>query len=155
VVPRTRHSLYYLSLKEKFIDSQNLPLFEYLGISKTPQNQGKQTAHEKQTIPAHERSKPNRNGQDKLTLPKNLPVEQQVIELSDEEKVCQETGTPLVKIGEEITRKLAYIPGSYYIKEIIRPKYAFPKNSEEGIKTASLPESLLTCCQELFSRHFG
>lgn len=133
--------------KEKFIDSQNLPLFEYLGISETPQNKGKQPDPEKQKIPAHERSKPKRDGQDKLTLPENLPVEQQVIDLPEEEKVCQETGMPLVKIGEEITRKLAYIPGSYYIKEIIRPKYAFPKGSEEGIKTAFLPESLLTRCQ--------
>ncbi|MCB1084233.1 MAG: IS66 family transposase, partial [Simkania sp.] len=34
-------------------------------------------------------------------------------------------------------------PGSYYIKQIIRPKYATPQGS---IKTSSLPESLLDRC---------
>jgi transposase len=101
---------------------------------------------EAQPIKAHERQKSNRQGQDTISLPEDLPVEQVVLDLPEEQKVCQETGIELVKIGEEISRKLAHKPGSYYIKEIIRPKYAHPKRSEEGIKTANLPESLLNRC---------
>lgn len=100
-----------------------------------------------QTIKTHERIKPDRQGQDTISLPEDLPVEKVVLDLPEEQKVCQETGVKLVKIGEEVSRKLAHKPGSYYIKEIIRPKYANPKRSEEGIKTANLPESLLNRCQ--------
>lgn len=99
------------------------------------------------TIEKHERVKPNRNGQDKITLPDNLPVERVVLDLSEEEKICPETGENLVKIGEEISRKIAHKPGSYYIKETIRPKYANPQKSEDGILVADLPESLLNRCQ--------
>lgn len=101
----------------------------------------------KQTISAFERSKPNRNGKDKITLPSDLPVERVVLDLPEEEKTCSETGQALVKIGEEVTHKLANKPGSYYIKEIVRFKYAHPSNSTGGISTAALPESLLTRCQ--------
>jgi transposase len=52
-----------------------------------------------------------------------------------------------VKIGVETTHKLAHEPGSYYIKEIIRPKYAHPANPEIGILTAQLPDSVLPKCQ--------
>ncbi len=49
------------------------------------------------TIPTHERKKPNREGQDKITLPPDLPVEKIVLDLK--EKKCPETGEHLVKIG--------------------------------------------------------
>lgn len=100
---------------------------------------------EKKSIPGHERRPPKRDGKDKVTLPAELPVERQIIDLPAEEKICAETGLELKKIGEEITRKLAHKPGSYFIKEIVRPKYALPEN--EGIRTAPLPEGLLSRCQ--------
>ena len=100
---------------------------------------------EKQKVPAHERKKRKPNGQDKITLPDDLPIERQVIDIPEEEKICPETQKPLIKIGEEVTSKLAHKPGSYFIKQIVRPKYALP--NDEGIVTAELPESLLDRCQ--------
>lgn len=61
--------------------------------------------------------------------------------------MCKETGLPLIKIGEEITRKLAFRIGSHFIKEIVRLKYALPKSSQGGILTAPLPEAFLDRCQ--------
>ena len=52
-----------------------------------------------------------------------------------------------MKIGEEKTHKLAHTPGSYYVKEIIRPKYAHPKQEEKGIFIEELPDSLLPKCR--------
>lgn len=104
-------------------------------------------AKEKSIVQKHERTKQNRNGQDKLTFPSDLPVERTLIDLPEEHKICPETGVSLVKIGEEVSRKLANKPGSYYIKEIVRPKYAHPKDSDQGVKIADLPSSLLTRCQ--------
>lgn len=101
----------------------------------------------KRHIPAHDRKKPNRNGQDKISLPSDLPVKTTIIDIPEEEKICQETGQLLVRIGEEVTQKLAHEPGSYYIKEIIRPKYANPKKEEAGITTAELPDSLIPKCR--------
>ena len=104
----------------------------------------------KQTIPAHERrSNGTRQltGNDAITLPDDIPVETTTIDLTEEEKVCPETGKPLVKIGEEVTSKIAHRPGSYYIKKIIRFKYALPQNSEGGIRIPSLSDSLLSRCQ--------
>lgn len=86
---------------------------------------------EKKNVVAHTRKKPDRNGQDKITLPENLPVKTTILDISEEEKVCQETGKPLVKIGVEVSHKLAHEPGSYYIKEIIRPKYAYQRKRRE------------------------
>lgn len=106
-----------------------------------------QAKPEKKQITAHTRSKSSQKGKDTITLPDTLPVETQVIDISDKEKICPETGKELVKIGEEVTTKLAHKPGSYYIKKIIRPKYALPQESTGGIITAELPDSLLTRCQ--------
>ena len=109
----------------------------------------KQPAEEKkQKVPAHDRKKPKRNGQDAITFPSDLPIERRVIDIPGEDKICPETGLPLVKIGEEVTTKLAHKPGSYYLKQTVRPKYALPaKASEGGIVTAELPDSLLDRCQ--------
>ena len=126
---------------EKFID-KNGEQFLLNGFEKT-------TVEEKQReeITVHRRKKPNRDGKDKITLPEDLPVEKQVIDIPENEKICSETGQALVKIGEEVTQKIAHKPGSYYIKQIIRLKYALPAQSEGGIRTAPLPESLLNRCQ--------
>jgi transposase len=103
--------------------------------------------NEEQIIPAHKRSLKKPNDSSKISLPDNLPIERIIIDLKDEEKICLETGKPLIKIGEEISQKLAHKPGSYFIKEVIRFKYATPKNSEETIVTASTPDSLLLRCK--------
>lgn len=101
----------------------------------------------KKTVAAHERKAPNRDGKDKIILPDDLPVQTIVLDIPEEEKVCPETGTPLVQIGVEVSHKLAHKPGSFFIKEIIRPKYAHPKKEENGILTADLPDSLLPRCR--------
>lgn len=106
-----------------------------------------QKEEEKKLVPAHTRKKPNRNGQDKIILPDDLPVETTVLDILNEQKVCQETGKLLVQIGVEISHKLAHKPGSYYIKEIIRPKYAHPQKEENGILTVDLPDTLLPKCK--------
>jgi transposase len=129
--------------------------FEGFEISKLPEQ-------EKKEIPAHTRKKPQRNGQDAITLSPDLPVRTTILDIPEEQKVCQETGEALVQIGVEITHKIAHQPGSYYIKEIIRPKYANPKKEEAGILTAELPETLLPKCRadesllaEMITKKFG
>ena len=116
----------------------------------------------KEVVPAHERTKRKPNGQDKITLPADLPIERLVLDIPEASKICPETGAQLVKIGEEVSSKLAHKPGSFFIRQIVRPKYALPQKSEGGVITADLPESLLTRCQadesllaEILVRKFG
>ena len=107
-----------------------------------------QTAIEekKKNVAAHTR-KPNRDGKDKIALHPDLPVKTIVLDLPEDKKVCPETGEALVQIGKEVSYKLAHQPGSYFIKEIIRPKYACPQKEEAGIFTADLPECILPKCR--------
>ena len=128
---------------EKIVEVKNEEQLYFAGFDKL----AKIAPEEKQPIPAHDRKKRQSTGKDKITHPADLPIEQQIIDLPEEEKICSETCLPLVKIGDEVSSKLAYKPGSYYIKQIIRPKYALPQNSLGGIRIASLPDSLLTRCQ--------
>src|SRR5690625_6782118 len=44
----------------------------------------------------------------------------------------------MVRIGEEVSETLEYIPASLYIRRIIRPKYALKKGGG-NIKIAPLP----------------
>jgi transposase len=46
-----------------------------------------------------------------------------------------------VRIGEEVTEKLAYIPGEVYVQRTVRPKYALPQGG--GITIANLPTQVL------------
>ena len=95
-------------------------------------------------VAAHTRS-PKRQGGDAITLPADLPVKETLLDLPEEEKVCPETGKPLVKIGEEVTHKLAHRPGSFYLRRFIRPKYALPEG--DGIRIAELPDTILPRCR--------
>ena len=122
------------------LDDQYLRLLPGFDHIKTPEPVTK-------TIASHQRKNPTRHGKDSVQLPDDLPVERTVIDLPESEKTCSETGKPLVRIGEEISRKLAQKPGCYYIKEIVRLKYALPKESGEGIRCPDLPDSLLPRCQ--------
>ena len=99
------------------------------------------------TVPPHERTKRKNTEEDKIQLSPDLPVEAVVLDIPEHEKICQETGKPLVKIGEEITDKLAHRPGSFFIKRIIRPKYALASQEEKGIITAELPDCILPKCR--------
>lgn len=93
---------------------------------------------------AYSRTKKNSN---KLTFPDDLPIESTILDLSEEKKICSITGKALIKIGEDVVQRLAHRPGSYYIKQVIRIKYASPCKDEGTIISADLPESLLTRCK--------
>lgn len=121
------------------VDSNYLPGFEE--FVKSADEEGK-----KKKVKEHSRNKKNKSGLDKLEYPDNLPVEQQILDLPESEKICSQTGLPLIVIGQDVTRKLAKKPVCFYIKEIIRIKYALPKGAEEGIKAADLPSNILPRC---------
>lgn len=102
-------------------------------------------------VPAHEKRKAKSTPINSITYPEDLPVETTVIDLKDEEKTDKATGLPLIKIGEEISKRLAVKPQQFFIKEIVRYKYAVKNNPDAGIKIPSLPDSILNrpSCEEI------
>lgn len=141
---------------------KNIPLTNEEQLLFDGFNEIGQPSEETETVAAHQRRRHKNKGNDTFQLPDDLPVERIIIDIPEEEKVCPETGKPLIKIGEEVTRKLAHKAASFFIKEIVRPKYAFPKETEGGIACADLPDSLLPRCladesllAEILVRKFG
>jgi len=56
-------------------------------------------------------------------LPENLPREEVVHDIPEEQKICA-CGAPLSRIGEETSEKLKIIPPKLIVVRHIRPKYA-------------------------------
>jgi transposase len=111
---------------ERFVhvDKAQLELFE--------QQLAKQEEEiEKQTITyEREKSKKKKEKPIRSVLPAHLPRIEETIEPENIEEGA-------VKIGEEITELLEIKPLSVFVRRIIRPKYALPK--EQGIVIADLP----------------
>lgn len=86
------------------------------------------------------RQKPKRK-----PLPKDLPREEILHDLSDAEKICSCCQGDLHKIGEERSEQLEYIPAQLKVLEHIRPKYACryceKHNTQTPIVIAPVPAS--------------
>lgn len=74
----------------------------------------------------------------RMKLPADLPREQVI--LQPEEDV-----TGFKEIGKEVTEVLEYTPGTFFVREIIRPKYARPQEQEgkPGVVIATLPARII------------
>lgn len=78
----------------------------------------------------YERKKRRKNHPGRMPLPDHLPVEEIMIE-------PEVDTTDMIRIGEEVTEELEYIPARFYIKRYIRPKYT--SKNKEGVFIGSLP----------------
>lgn len=77
-------------------------------------------------------------------LPADLPREKIIHDIPESEKMCS-CGKCLVKIGEEITEQLKYIPAQLSVVQHVRLKYAC-KPCQENVKIAPMPILLLPKC---------
>ncbi len=94
------------------------------------------------TVPAHTRRKSGRR-----PLPEELPREEVVHDLREEEKVCK-CGAHLSRIGEEVSERLDIVPARMRVIRNVRLKYACKScegvESEGGaVKIAQLPPQLI------------
>lgn len=71
-------------------------------------------------------------------LPKDLPREQVVLDVTAEDKHCGGCDQAKVRIGCDSTETLDYTPASLFIREYMRPKYACPR-CQDGVEQQSLP----------------
>lgn len=73
-------------------------------------------------------------------IPEGLREEEILVDLPAEDKISLETGEPLVRIGEDVTRKLAVKPPEYYVKRFVFPRYADPADVRRGVVCAPAPD---------------
>lgn len=74
-------------------------------------------------------------------LPKDLPRETVLYDIPEQEKICG-CGAHLIKIGQEVSEQLKYIPAQLSVIQHIRPKYAC-KPCQENVKIAPMPTLFL------------
>ena len=74
-------------------------------------------------------------------LPAYLPREVVIHDLPATDKICA-CGEHLVRIGEEVSEQLKYIPAQVSVVQHVRPKYAC-KPCQENIRIAAMPTLLL------------
>lgn len=80
-----------------------------------------------------------KKGHGRKPLPAHLPRERVEHDLPAEEKKCPECGGEKIRIGEEISEQLEYIPASFKVLQHVCPTYACPKECEKQVITASKP----------------
>lgn len=85
------------------------------------------------TVPAHIRKK-----QKRVSIPANIPREEIVYDLPENEKFCPHDGTALKYIGEESSEQLDLIPAKIMALRHLRKKYACPC-CEQYLVTAAKP----------------
>jgi transposase len=88
---------------------------------------------------AEEAAKSRRKGHGRQQLPKHLPRERRVYELSEAERLCHGCGQARVVIGQEVSEQLDYEPACLTVIEHVRLTYACPcceKRRQTGSQTA-------------------
>lgn len=86
-----------------------------------------------------EKRKTRRGGNKRRPLPSHLPRDRHVHTPPEAHEPCPCCGTACVKIGEEVTETLDYVPASFRVREDVREKYACPGCRESGVAIAELP----------------
>ena len=76
------------------------------------------------TEPETSTSPKKKNGHGRKALPKNLKRDRQEYDLTETEKLCPCCAKPRIKLGEQTSEQLDYIPASMRVIEHVRPTYA-------------------------------
>jgi len=76
-------------------------------------------------------------------IAKELKRERVVLGVDPELRTCSCCKKELVKIGEDVTEELEFIPANLYVIEYVRPKYACSK-CQDGVLMESLPARPIT-----------
>jgi transposase len=110
-------------------------------------NEAEQLVEEVVAEPEQQEISYTRNKPKRKPLPETLPREQVVIDLADDEKVCDCCQGELHQIGEDKSEKLEFIPAQVKVLEFIRPKYACracdKKGTEVKVKQAPMPKAII------------
>lgn len=127
---------------ERFIEPNPLQPELDLGFE---DGEEEKKAEDKTKVPEHARRKKRRStGNNTVAWSEEIPVEEKIIDVPTEDRICPLTGEELEIIGEDVVEKLARRPESCFIKRYVYLKRANPKNPKSGIVRAESVPSILT-----------
>jgi transposase len=121
-------------------DRRQLRLFDEADSSPIDQAEEPQTLVH---VPEHTRRQAKRQ-----PLPEDLPREEVLVDIPEEQKHCQ-CGAELVRIGEETSEKLDVIPPQIRVIRTVRPKYACHDcegsgdESRPAVRVAPMPAAII------------
>jgi len=101
---------------------------------------------EKEKISYERIKRPRNKGGDTICFPDDLPVKRVELDIPESEKICPQSGEPLVCIGHDVSRKLGRSPEQFFIVEYVRPKYASKACPEYGVLSPMLPDAVIPRC---------
>lgn len=113
-----------------------MPLFATLSLFDEPGLEPEKEPAAETTEPAEKKKEGKKSGRKPLLA--DLPRENVIHDLSDDQKTCLCCGHHMTKIGEETSEQLDYIPAQIRVIRNIRNKYAC-RACEEGVTLAPLP----------------
>ena len=120
------------------IDMNDLPLFDAETIKallNPPSSTPAPAVEETTTV-----SSVSHPGHGRNPLPAHLKREEVLHDVEPEDKICGTCGTEKVKIGEETSEQLEYVPATVVVLHHVRPTYACPNECEGEVVTADAPE---------------
>jgi transposase len=117
--------------------SERLNPDQLLLFAEPPEAEAKQPS---QPMEPAESAKTRRKGHGRQQLPRHLPRDRRVYELSAAERLCQGCGQARVVIGQEVSEQLDYEPASLKVIEHVRLTYACPCCEKQ--RQASVPGAL-------------
>lgn len=78
-------------------------------------------------VSTHERKVAPKSGHGREPLPEGLPVEEILLDVSEEEKICAGCGTELVRIGEDVRAEFQVMPHAGSVGRQRRSEGAEPR----------------------------
>lgn len=96
------------------------------------QSKKEDTPDEKEKI-SYERKKRSGKGHGRQEIPDHLPRVREEIDVDKKDKTCSVCNSEKVKIREEISEQLEFVPASLFVKQTVRPVYACPEEHEVTI----------------------
>ena len=94
-----------------------------------------QDEHDEDATPATSRSTKPKRGH-RRALPPELPRVEVVIDVPEDQRQCG-CGTPMARIGEDVSEQLDIIPMQIRVIRTVRPRYACPKGDQAPVQIAA------------------
>ena len=93
-------------------------------------------------VAAHTRRQTPRKGSCTLELPDSLERVERTVDVPEAERILPD-GSPMVRIGEDRSEKLAVRPEEFFVLVTVRPRYAAPGQPGLGVLQEPMPGTLI------------
>jgi transposase len=112
-------------------------------------SQTEEAPAERPSIPVRETVRRKARPHGRADIPEDIERVDELLDLPAEEKIDPASGKALVKLRDEISEKLAWKQGQWYVRRFIRPVYVHPDCQSEraGVFMRSMPDSPVEKCK--------